>query len=303
MELPATSAPWTGSPLLGIKVLMKMLHSSVTRAAVVALALGLAACDAPVGPSADVDPDFAVGDRNDTYATLAGVVNVCAFPPVDLLFTEEMNGTFSASATGGDVIGTTFDIDQIPPLCFEAWNATDATDVDVTATLESVTAGFSIEAIVTLLGDGSSQTFTGVNSATVSVNDLVGGAIWFKMQREDIPNGGGEGCTPGYWRQEHHFDSWTGYAPGDLFSSVFSDAFPGQTLLDIVWARGGGLNALGRHTVAALLNASSAGVEYDYTTAEVIDLFNAAYASGDRATIENQKNVFDFLNNQGCGLN
>ncbi|MGD7036083.1 hypothetical protein [Methylotuvimicrobium buryatense] len=30
----------------------------------------------------------------------------------------------------------------------------------------------------------------------------------------------GQWCSPGYWRQEHHYDSWavTGYAPSDLFS-------------------------------------------------------------------------------------
>ena len=31
-----------------------------------------------------------------------------------------------------------------------------------------------------------------------------------------------DGCTPGYWKQEQHFDSWvpTGYAPGDDFDTV-----------------------------------------------------------------------------------
>lgn len=27
---------------------------------------------------------------------------------------------------------------------------------------------------------------------------------------------GGQGCTPGYWRQEHHFDSSYDYAPSEL---------------------------------------------------------------------------------------
>jgi hypothetical protein len=32
-------------------------------------------------------------------------------------------------------------------------------------------------------------------------------------------NGGDEWCSPGYWRQEHHYGSWeaTGYSPDDLF--------------------------------------------------------------------------------------
>ena len=37
----------------------------------------------------------------------------------------------------------------------------------------------------------------------------------------------------------------------------FDDAFPGMTLLEVLSQGGGGLNALGRHTVAALLNAAS----------------------------------------------
>ena len=40
-----------------------------------------------------------------------------------------------------------------------------------------------------------------------------------------------EGCTPGYWKQPQHFDSWVTYSPSTLFSSVFDDAFPGLTLL------------------------------------------------------------------------
>lgn len=272
------------------------------RVAVVAMTALFVACEpGPVDPSGT--PDFAVGDTNDNTSVEDGMVNVCAFPPVDNEFDDEMVATFEASATGGDVISGDFSIDQTPPLCIEAWNATDDSNVDVTATLLSVTEGYTLDRIVTLHGDGTSETLTDVESATVTASDVSGAAIWFKFAFADIPNGGGEGCTPGYWRQEHHFDSWTDYAPEDMFSDVFADAFPGETLLDVVWARGGGLNALGRSAVAALLNATSPGVDYDYTAGEVIDLFNDAFESGDKGTIENQKDVFDFLNNQGCDLN
>jgi hypothetical protein len=114
------------------------------------------------------------------------------------------------------------------------------------------------------------------------------------------PPVGGEGCTPGYWKQDQHFDSWVGYSPDQLFSSVFEDAFPGMTLVQVLNLGGGGLNALGRATVAALLNANSPGVDYDLTTAEVIAAFNAVYPGGDYETL---KNRLDLLNNQGCPLN
>ncbi len=115
------------------------------------------------------------------------------------------------------------------------------------------------------------------------------------------PPGGGEGCTPGYWKQDQHFDSWPApYSPNQLFSSVFENAFPGMTLVQVLDLGGGGLNALGRHTVAALLNAGSSGVDYDLTTAQVIAAFNGVFPGGDYETL---KNRFEGFNTQGCPLN
>ncbi|MCB1865300.1 MAG: hypothetical protein KDG50_07690 [Chromatiales bacterium] len=115
--------------------------------------------------------------------------------------------------------------------------------------------------------------------------------------------GGGQGCTPGYWRQPQHFWAWTApYTPDTLFGDVFEDAFPGQTLLDVVRIGGGGLNALGRHTVAALLNAAIGDVSYDLTPAEVINAFNDLYP-GSNGDYEPWKNQLDTYNNQGCPLN
>jgi hypothetical protein len=116
------------------------------------------------------------------------------------------------------------------------------------------------------------------------------------------PPSGGEGCTPGYWKQDQHADSWVGYSPDQLFSSVFADVFPGMTLSEVVGLNGGGVKALGRHAVAALLNASSGGVAYDLSVQDVIDGFNAAVA-GTPADIEAQKNVFEAFNELGCALN
>lgn len=289
-------------------------RSTVTRFAAMAVAATLAACgvgeEGPMGPAeADIMPNLAVGDRDNDFGDFTpGLARVCAFYTFPTPSFEP--STFSASATGGDVagsftiagLGTTQD-----PHCFEAWNATDASLVDFTASLVAPAEGLQLDRIVTMtstLGtDPVATTITDETSATISVSDLVNGMVWFKFVAADEPPLGGQGCTPGYWRQEHHFDSWTDYAPTDLFSSVFDDAFPGETLLDVVWARGGGVNALGRHAVAALLNAASAGVDYDYAVGEVIAAFNDAYATGDRHLMEDQKNVFDFLNNQGCNLN
>jgi hypothetical protein len=79
---------------------------------------------------------------------------------------------------------------------------------------------------------------------------------------------------------------------------VFDDAFPGMTLLQVLELGGGGLNALGRHTVAALLNAA-AGIG-PLSTADVISAFNSVFPGGDYETL---KNFFEGLNEAGCPLN
>jgi cysteine-rich repeat protein len=114
---------------------------------------------------------------------------------------------------------------------------------------------------------------------------------------------GGEGCTPGYWKQRQHFDSYPNppYAPTTLFVDAFGiDAFPGKTLVQVLSLKGGDLNALGRHAAAALLNGASDDVDYDRSAAEVIASFAEAYASGE---YEFLKNLLEGFNEQGCPLN
>lgn len=127
------------------------------------------------------------------------------------------------------------------------------------------------------------------------------------------PRGGDQGCTPGYWK--NHTGSWagTGYAPGQTVGSVFSAAsgFPSlasETLLQALQG-GGGPGTLGaakillRAGVAALLNASSSGVDYPRSPADVISEVNAALASNDRDTMLTLASALDADNNLGCPLN
>lgn len=282
---------------------MHVLRCNMLKAGSTLLLAGVvgAGCESTNSPTGPLDPNLAVGDLVvDESTTRPGVSIVCVFQPYPA---DYGYSTFRATATGGDLIEGDFDV-YWP--CLEIWNATTDEPVELEVSLLSNPGNLELERIVTVAGDAPDVVFyeNGETSATLDLDGQRGGNFWFKFKFADAPPpSGGEGCTPGYWRQPHHFDSWTGYAPTDLFSSVFANAFPGQTLHDVVQAKGGGLNALGRMTVAALLNATSPGVSFDYTAQEVIDLFNAAYASGNKNVIENQKNVFDFLNNQGCGLN
>jgi uncharacterized repeat protein (TIGR01451 family) len=115
------------------------------------------------------------------------------------------------------------------------------------------------------------------------------------------PPRGGEGCTPGYWKQDHHFDSWVGFDPSDSFEDVFGVEVPGDpSLLDALNSGGGGINALMRHAVAALLNASNPDVDSDFTVDEVIALVQEAIETGD---IERIKDILAAANEQGCPLN
>ena len=125
-------------------------------------------------------------------------------------------------------------------------------------------------------------------------------SVYFKNDGIDIPPPppGGEGCTPGFWRQAQHFQYWTGFDPSDLYADVFGVDRAG-TLLENVAANGGGANALARHAVAALLNAASPEVDYNLSIAVIIAGVQAAYASGN---FESFKDVLEGYNEQGCSV-
>lgn len=114
-----------------------------------------------------------------------------------------------------------------------------------------------------------------------------------------LPSQGGQGCTPGFWR--NHFWQWpAAYSPDDDYETVFGvDASFTATLGNAVRFGGGGELALARHAVSALLNASSDGVSYGLTPNQVIDAVREAYDSGD---FESAKNLFEGENELGCPL-
>jgi hypothetical protein len=124
----------------------------------------------------------------------------------------------------------------------------------------------------------------------------------------------GEGCTPGYWKQPQHFDSWTptGFTTGQTLESVFDvpDSLGMDNVTLVAALEGGGgpgltgaARILFRAAVAALLNSAHPGVDYPLTTAQVIAAVNAALASGDRDTMLSLAGTLDTNNNLGCPLN
>lgn len=153
---------------------------------------------------------------------------------------------------------------------------------------------------------------------------LVGGALPASASRiydnaEQTSAIGNEGCTVGYWKVEQHFDSWVGYSPDTLISSVFTlpaylSSLSGDTFLEALYYPDQPVNTiigkaelLLKQAVAAFLNASNPDVGYPERRfsdpGNILATVNAALASGDADTITNLASHYDTLNNLGCPLN
>ncbi len=109
---------------------------------------------------------------------------------------------------------------------------------------------------------------------------------------------GGDGCTPGFWKanlKKLGGNEWN-ISPNTDFDSYFGVNFfnPNITFATAIGLGGGGNNALARHAVAAVLSASSSGVDYPYTVAEII----AAVQAGG----EVNKDLLADANELGCPL-
>jgi hypothetical protein len=98
-----------------------------------------------------------------------------------------------------------------------------------------------------------------------------------------------QACSPGYWKTHTGPGKWPSpYSPDELFVTAFGvDAFPGQSLHDVLATGGGGLTALGRQIVNALLDSVELS-NYPLTTALVISDFKSAFASGNYDALTKQ---------------
>ncbi|MDP9310890.1 MAG: hypothetical protein M3R24_08355 [Chloroflexota bacterium] len=117
------------------------------------------------------------------------------------------------------------------------------------------------------------------------------------------PSVGFEGCTPGYWKQEQHFDSWVSYSTNMTFNAAFGVGPSNITLLQALQLKGGGADALMRHATAALLNAASSGVDYYYQISEIQQIVEQAFSTNTKEAYESAKDLLAQRNEAGCGLN
>jgi hypothetical protein len=114
-------------------------------------------------------------------------------------------------------------------------------------------------------------------------------------------HGDGQGCTPGFWK--NHTSAWaaTGYSPSADFDSTFGvNLFnPNITLLQAAGLGGGGVQAMARHAVAALLNAAHPNIDYPMSTSQVINVVKFAAVTG---KFEDAKDLFEQGNELGCPI-
>jgi hypothetical protein len=265
----------------------------------------LSSVDAPITASDRVSSTRAAGDIVNSTATL-GQVRVCKL--------GDVSGSFTVAGGNADV-STVANVTVQPGTCVivaqsasPAGSGPASTPASITVT-ESPATDLQGVTVVTNSAGSIGAPAAGTNPQTVIVNNYHGYVITFTNDAPDPPPPpppGNEGCTPGYWKQDQHLDSWvgTGYAPGDDFDATFGVNFftPNQTLVQAAGANGGGTDALARHAVAALLNSASADVDYPYTTAQVLDIVqgDGAYAG---LSVEARKNLLAAANELGCDLN
>lgn len=191
--------------------------------------------------------------------------------------------------------------------------------------------------------DSSRRKLTGAALGATAVFTLASRPVWANqcsisgMMSGNLsaPKVTCEGCTPGYWMQCQHLDSWgpTGFKTTDLFNTVFGvtqyinpQTNQPYTLLQVLGLQGNGNckpdavqpncslkphgNAigitggdpisvnLGFHAVAALLNASHPSINFGYTAGELIALFKANYLTNPSRL----KDSLAMLNQRVCPL-
>ena len=130
----------------------------------------------------------------------------------------------------------------------------------------------------------------------------------------------GEGCTPGFWQGGDGVKLWNTVNDSDwaaaggegsnpfihtaLFNSFFNPVseLDGLTMMDLVGTGGGPKPArkAARNLVAAYLNVSF-GMNYLYTTSELVSMWTAAVAGGNSALLALHTEL-DAANNLGCPI-
>lgn len=203
-----------------------------------------------------------------------------------------------------DLLGVSQGLNDFP---MSLWNKDlDIWEADFDAEAQSI--------VVPAIGICQTHTGSVQNTATVTATaeyrlEIVTDSDDAWIRCEPTSNGG-EGCTPGYWKQPQHFDSWPeGITPETVYSDIFGRTITirtgdglvtDPTLLQALSALGGKVNTAARHSTAAYLNSVTSGVSYDLNTDQVISNLQTSIDNNDFGSLIEALVNF---NEQGCPLN
>jgi hypothetical protein len=197
-------------------------------------------------------------------------------------------------------------------------------NVALTGIQVSDSKGVSLACPKTTLQANESMTCTGSGTAQSGQYSGMGTATGIgacgQTVSDDDPvhyygttSGGAQGCSHGYWK--NHENSWpaTGYSTGQKVSSVFGQAglYPtlGNTTLHGSLSFNGGSDVTAaaanmlKQATGSLLNSAHAGVDFPWTTAQLISDVDAALASKNSSVLLSLASQLDQANNLGCPLN
>jgi hypothetical protein len=183
-----------------------------------------------------------------------------------------------------------FTVPATPTLINNSVNVDDTYDAGDAGPFDSSTS-YTYTRTFTCDGDEG----THVNTATI-VETGQSDSATVTVTCTPPPPPGGEGCTPGYWK--NHPESWAaaGVPTDATMASRGFNVSASLTFMTALRSGGGGLTALLRHAAAAYLNAAHPSVDYAFTQAEIVAATNAAIASGN---YDAQKDIFEDENEQG----
>lgn len=269
----------------------------------------------PIGGFGDATAEHEFVEVCKAYAWGSSTPAVTITVDVDSHINDDNPISFQKTLWDGGTYGANGD------RCRDVWVHGGQGAFSTVTVTETVPYGFGVEyeKVVTDVPAGDCvsppKSSCGGDSGTTSpvASNTVSGRSWAKGGfLVTFTNYPAQGCTPGYWKQEQHFDSWVSYSPGDSFNAVFGvSAFSSSmTLLDVLWLPGNGkdsgLNKLAAHAVAALLNSTS-GLDFGdssgpITAGEIIADFAAAW-DGKKSDQNKQKDDFEDLNERACLLN
>jgi hypothetical protein len=196
--------------------------------------------------------------------------------------------------------------------CWDVWNHGGSGQDVVTVTENPVPDGYTVSYVKTVVGPLNSAG-SGTNGASGIVNGFNG--VLVEFTNTIIPT---EffGCTPGFWKNNKKPKDWTAPLHPDAMFTAAGFTSPGARArvvkkkkddnvvyqLQALNANQGDLAALTRHAMAALLNATSPAVDYEFSAADIVTWYNQAVAGTYAGTIEDLKNMLAAANEQGCPL-